>query len=127
MTASVKRIMVVDDDEDIRRLAALSLERVGGYQVVQVASGREAVELAVGDPPDAIVLDLRMPDLDGPATLQLIRERATLGEVPVVFLTASVHRSQRASLESWSISGVLEKPFDPLQLSSQLAALLGWQ
>lgn len=126
MSCSAKRIMVIDDDDDIRRLASLSLERVGGFQVVSAASGREAVEMAMKDPPDAIVLDVRMPELDGPATLELIRATESIADIPVVFLTASVHRSQRAELEGYRVTGLLEKPFDPLHLPGELASLLGW-
>jgi CheY-like chemotaxis protein len=120
------RILVVDDDEDVRRLAVMSLARVGGHEVTSVASGVECLAALETDLPDAVVLDVMMPVMDGPATLLAIRDDSRTHDLPVVFLTAGVVESDMDRLSSLPVAGVLQKPFDPLQLPAQLAAVLGW-
>lgn len=119
-------VLVVDDDEDVRRLAVMSLSRIGGYDVRSARSGRECLTALAEAIPDAIVLDVMMPEMDGPSTLLAIRDDPAAHAVPVVFLTAGVVDSDVDRLKALPVTGVLNKPFDPLQLPSQLAALLGW-
>lgn len=120
------RILVVDDDEDVRRLAVMSLSRVGGYEVTSVGSGEDCLTALRTDLPDAVVLDVMMPVMDGPTTLLAIRDGAHTHALPVVFLTAGVVEADMDRLRAMPVSGVLQKPFDPLQLPAQLAAVLGW-
>ena len=120
---SAGRILVVDDEDDIRRVAALSLERVGGWEVVPAGSAVEAVAAAEAGGFDAVLLDVMMPDVDGPATLK--RLRPILGpDVPVVFLTAKVQPADVARLRDLGAAGVLAKPFDPMRLPDELTELL---
>ncbi len=126
MSPSKRRVLVVDDDADIRRLASLSLEKVGGHEARTASSGEEAVRTATSWQPDVIVLDFRMPGMDGPATLERLRQSVVTRDIPVVFLTASVHRSALVALTELWPAGVLEKPFDPMSLSDELAELLDW-
>ncbi len=121
-----RTILVVDDEPDIRELARVSLEMVGGYQVVVAATGRAAVELIDSSAPDAVVLDVQMPGMDGPATLAALRGTTAGAQVPVVFLTASVQETQVAELRRLGAVGVLPKPFDPMTLPDQLRAVLAW-
>ena len=121
-----RTILVVDDEPDIRELARVSLEMVGGYQVVVAATGRAAVELIDSSAPDAVVLDVQMPGMDGPATLAALRGTTAGARVPVVFLTASVQETQVAELRRLGAVGVLPKPFDPMTLPDQLRAVLAW-
>lgn len=121
-----RRVLVVDDDEDVRRLAVLSLSRIGGHDVVSADSGKACLAAMAETIPDVVVLDVNMPDMDGPATLWAIREGAATHAVPVVFLTAGVVESDMDRLRSLPVMGVLHKPFDPMQLPAQLADLLGW-
>ena len=121
-----RRVLVVDDDADIRRLASMSLSRVGGYEVSSVASGSECLEQLAGELPDAVVLDVMMPVMDGPATLLGIRDNPRTHDLPVVFLTAGVVDADVDRLRTMAVSGVLQKPFDPLLLPGQLADVLGW-
>ena len=121
---SAGRLLLVDDEDDIRRVATLSLERVGGWQVQPAGSAAEAVAAAEGGGFDAVLLDVMMPDVDGPATLE--RLRPILGpDVPVVFLTAKVQPADIARLRALGAAGVLAKPFDPMQLPNELAEVLG--
>jgi CheY-like chemotaxis protein len=123
MTQSV---LVIDDDDHVRRLAVMSLSRVGGYDVRAAASGPEGLAAVDDALPDAIVLDVMMPGMDGPTTLLALRDHPVAHSVPVVFLTAGVVESDLDRLRSLPVSGVLNKPFDPVELPGQLAALLGW-
>lgn len=120
------RILFADDDADIRSLASMSLARVGGYDVVAVSSGAEALECLLTWQPDAVVLDVRMPEMDGPSTLGRLRADERMRDIPVVFLTAGLRRSDRVPLHELGVQGILVKPFDPMRLPHQLADLLGW-
>ena len=121
-----RRILVVDDDEDVRRLAVMSLTRVGGYEVRSAASGSACIEALADEIPDLVVLDVMMPVIDGAATLELIRSDPRTRDVPVVFLTAGVVEVDVDRLRSLPVSGVLRKPFDPMTLPAEVAQLLGW-
>lgn len=121
-----RRIVVVDDDEDVRRLLEMSLSRVGGYDVRSTASGAACLAELRRDLPDAVILDVMMPVLDGPATLEEIRTDPRTLSVPVVFLTAGVVESDVERLRALPVTGVLRKPFDPMTLPAQVAELLGW-
>jgi CheY-like chemotaxis protein len=121
-----RRVVVVDDEADIREIATLSLETMQGWQVVAVSSGAEAVEVVAREQPDAVLLDVMMPGQDGPATLVALRAQESTRAVPVVFLTAKAQIRERAQLADLGAAGVLAKPFDPTTLGDELAALLGW-
>lgn len=121
-----RRILVVDDDADVRRLAVMSLARVGGHEVRSVGSGAECLEELEAERPDVVVLDVMMPVMDGPATLAAIRDSGATHDVPVVFLTAGIVATDMERLRSLPVSGVLHKPFDPLTLPNELAELLHW-
>jgi CheY-like chemotaxis protein len=121
-----KRILIVDDEDDIREVAQVSLELVGNYDVVTAANGRDGIERARLDQPDAILLDVMMPDMDGPTTLAQLRNDPVTHAIPVVFLTAKTQTLERAKLAQLGAAGVLTKPFDPLKLASEVAAALHW-
>jgi CheY-like chemotaxis protein len=121
-----RRVLVVDDDEDVRRLAVMSLAKVGGHEVTSVASGEECLAALRGELPDVVILDVMMPTMDGPATLERIRDDRHAHAVPVVFLTAGVVESDMDRLRALPVRGVLQKPFDPLTLPADVASLLGW-
>jgi CheY-like chemotaxis protein len=119
------RVLVVDDEDDIRDIARLSLERIGGWTVVTASSGDEAVELAAREAPFTVVLlDVMMPGSDGPATLERLRSGPLDAHTPIVFLTAKVQPADRKRLHELGAAGVIAKPFDPTQLSQQLWAVL---
>lgn len=121
-----RKILIVDDENDIREVAAMSMEAVCGWSVVQAGSGREGVQLAQDQHPDAILLDVMMPDMDGPSTLHLLRSNPAIAEIPVIFLTAKVQGSDRKRFAELGVAAVLAKPFDPMLLCSQIAEALGW-
>jgi CheY-like chemotaxis protein len=119
------RLLLVDDEEAIRTIACISLERIGSWTIVSVASGQEALEAAEKDGPfDAILMDVMMPGLDGPDTLARIRDGGLAQQVPVVFMTAKVGDAERERLLSLGASGVIAKPFDPMTLADELGRIL---
>jgi CheY-like chemotaxis protein len=118
------RILVVDDEDHIREVAEVSLEAIGGHEVITAASGIEAIEKAATQRPDAILLDVMMPELDGPATLARLRSEPATRSIPVVFLTAKVREGDVERLRALDVAGVLAKPFDPMTLSEQLSRIL---
>jgi len=124
--ATPKRILIVDDEDDIREVAQVSLELVGGYEVLTASSGRAGVERARGAQPDAILLDVMMPAMDGPATLVALRADPRTRDIPVVILTAKTHAAERQRLGQLGAAAILTKPFDPLKLAGDVAKALDW-
>jgi CheY-like chemotaxis protein len=118
------KVLIVDDEEDIRKIARLSLERVGGMKVVEASTGADGVRLAGAEKPDAILLDVMMPALDGPGTLQSLRANAETADIPVVFLTAKAMPSEVERLKALGARGVLTKPFDPMTLPARFREVL---
>jgi two-component system, OmpR family, response regulator len=118
------RVLIIDDEADIRRVARLSLARVGGMDVLDAPNGTEGARKAAAEVPDAILLDVMMPGLDGPATLHALRADPRTAAIPVVFLTAKAMPEEVARLMAMGVRGVLNKPFDPMTLASQLRAAL---
>ncbi len=116
----LQRILMVDDDPDIRTVAHLSLTAVGGFTVELCGSGSEALEKAEAFAPELILLDVMMPGMDGPATLKALREIPALAETPVVFMTAKVQPRDVAQLKACGALDVLAKPFDPMGLPDSL-------
>ncbi|NEO52272.1 MAG: response regulator [Okeania sp. SIO3B5] len=121
-----KRILLIDDEEDIREVAQLSLEIVGGWQVITGSSGGEAVAKAEAEQPDAILLDVMMPEIDGFSTLKQLRANQATQQIPVIFLTAKVCSEDRHQFLQLGINGIITKPFDPMSLATQVETILGW-
>lgn len=120
------RILIIDDEDDIREVAALSLETVAGWQVYVANSGSQGLARAIEHQPDAILLDVMMPGMDGPATFRALRNHPATAQIPVLLLTAKVQQSDQLRFADLGVDAVLLKPFDPLTLSAQIASLLGW-
>jgi len=121
-----KRILIIDDEDDIRQVAALSLETVAGWDVVTANSGAVGIETAANEQPDAILLDVMMPEMDGPTTVGRLQQDPRTAHIPVMLLTAKVQGPDQRVSASLGVRAVLFKPFDPLTLSNQIADVLGW-
>ena len=121
-----RTVLIVDDDPTIREITNLTLTHVAGYAVREAASGSEGLAAAQAERPDAILLDVMMPGLDGPSTLAQLRGDARTSDVPVVFLTAKLLPAERERLERLGVSGVIAKPFDAVELVGELKRLLHW-
>lgn len=120
------RILIIDDEDDIREVAALSLETVAGWDVETAASGAQGIARAAEYRPEAILLDVMMPGMDGPATFRELRQNPATQAIPVLLLTAKVQASDQKRFADLGVDGVLFKPFDPMTLAEQITAALGW-
>lgn len=125
MAKTLKRILYVEDEASIRTIAVTVLEAVGGFTVIACASGKEALAAAPGANADLILLDVMMPEMDGPATLQALREIPQTAHTPVIFMTAKVQASEIQHYKSLGAVEVIAKPFDPMTLSAQIGDI--WQ
>lgn len=122
---TVKRILLVDDEASILAVARVGLKRMG-WSVLTAASGREGIALAETEQPDAIVLDVMMPEMDGLATLKQLQDNPQVKDIPVIFLTAKTQKADRRRFYASGIKGFITKPFDPTTLASQISGFLGW-
>jgi CheY-like chemotaxis protein len=121
------RILIIDDEDDIREVAALSLETVAGWEVMVANSGAQGLVRASAYQPDAILLDVMMPGMDGPTTFRELRKNPATAHIPVLLLTAKVQASDQRRFADLGVEAVLVKPFDPLTLAEQVAEVLGWK
>lgn len=123
--AGPRRILLVDDDEDIREVAQMSLEAVGGWHVSTARNGLEALDLAIAERPEAIVMDVMMPGMDGTTAAVALSQNPATAHIPIVLLTAKDQR-RGPDLSELPVVGVLSKPFNPMLLPATLAEMLGW-
>ena len=120
-------ILIIDDEDDIREVAALSLETVAGWQVFTANCGSPGLARAVEVQPDAILLDVMMPGMDGPSTFRELRKNPATAHIPVMLLTAKVQSSDQRRFADLGVQAILFKPFDPMTLSDQISTVLGWK
>jgi len=118
------KILIIDDEEDIREVAAL--ETVAGWTVITANSGAQGLARAIEHQPDAILLDVMMPGMDGPTTFRELRKNPVTASIPVLLLTAKVQASDQRRFADLGVQAILFKPFDPLTLSQQVSDVLGW-
>ena len=121
-----KTILMIDDETDIQTVASIGLEMISGWQVLQANSGKEGIQQAQTHHPDAILLDIMMPDMDGYDTLAALRADERTQAIPIIFLTAKARAVDRKKLYEIGAQGVIHKPFDPTTLGSRIAGFLGW-
>ena len=121
-----KHILIIDDEDDIREVAALALETAGDFDVATADGGRAGIAAARSRRPDLILLDVMMPELDGPSTLQELQQSDATRSIPVIFLTAKVQSADRRRLSDLGALGILSKPFDPMRLAADIASIAGW-
>ena len=119
----MKNILLVDDDAVIRRIAEITLTRIGNFNVKTSDSGANAIETLKTFIPDLIILDVMMPDLDGPTTFCKIKMLSHCADIPVVFMTAKVQKHEVQSYNESGVAGVIIKPFDPVTLSDEVREL----
>ncbi len=120
---TLKSILYVEDDNDIQTVAQIALEVVGGFQLKTCSSGKEAIAVAGSFVPDLLLLDVMMPEMDGPTTLEGLRKCQNTLTTPVIFMTAKVQTSEVSYYKSLGALGVIAKPFDPMNLAQQVLAL----
>ena len=127
MLPTLTRILYVEDQPDIRLVAKMALEAVGGFTVMACESGAEALRCAPEARADLLLLDVMMPGMDGPALLALLREMPAIAKTPVIFMTAKVQASEVALYKGLGALEVIAKPFDPMALSEQLRRIWALQ
>lgn len=120
---TTRRVLLIDDEADIREVAQLSLEIVARWDVRTAGSGPEGLERAAAEQPDAILLDVMMPDMDGRTTYRLLQANPSTQHIPVILLTACLLPGDPLCQQ---VVAVIPKPFDPLRLASQIQKHLGW-
>jgi CheY-like chemotaxis protein len=124
----MRRILIIDDEDDIREVAALSLETTAGWEVLTANSGVAGIEAAGSSPqPDAILMDVMMPGMDGPTTFRMMQQDPAIAKIPVLLLTAKVQGVDQRRFAGLGVAAVLFKPFDPLTLATQISSSLGWK
>ncbi|MBD2199539.1 MULTISPECIES: response regulator [Calothrix] len=119
-----KQILVIDDEDDIRQLIQTCLEIMGGWNVLTATSGSQGLLLAQSSQPDAILLDLMMPDMDGLTTFKKLQANHITKHIPVILLTAKGRISEQRSFMQVGIRGIISKPFNPQKLAVQVAVAL---
>jgi CheY-like chemotaxis protein len=122
-----KKLLVIDDEEDIRDVAGVTLEFTRGWTIETADCGAAGVKRATEFRPDVILLDVMMPDMDGPATFRVLQSRQDTQSIPVIFLTAKVQPADLRKFTQLGVRGVIAKPFDPLKLADQVEELLDWK
>jgi len=118
------KVLLVDDDDDIRAIGELALVEVGGMATVLASSGPMALEVAEREQPDVVLLDVMMPGMDGTTTLRRLREQPSTAAIPVVFVTAKVQHHEVQRYLDLGAVGVIGKPFDPMKLPDELRAIM---
>lgn len=122
-----RQILLIDDETDIQTVAKIGLTLNTDWQIMTANSGEAGLDAAIANPPDAILLDVAMPGMDGLATIAALKQNPVTARVPIIFLTAKAQASDRRRLYEAGASGVITKPFDPTTLASQVAGFLAWQ
>ncbi len=121
-----KQILVIDDEEDIRELLQIALEMSTDWQILTAASGSEGVASALQNQPDAMIIDVMMPEMDGPTTVQRLRQHPATQEIPIIFLTAQTQATKQPCYTELGIKAVLSKLIDPTHFADQVAEILDW-
>ncbi len=122
----MKTVLLVDDEDDIREVAQMSLEMTAGWKICSANNGAAGIAKALEVSPDVILLDVMMPDMDGPTTFLKMREMPELSKTPVILLTAKVQAADKERFKEIGVSGVIAKPFDPMSLADQVNEILKW-
>ncbi len=121
-----RRILIIDDEDDIREVASLTLEATAGWNVTCARSGAEGIQRAIREQPEAILMDVMMPDMDGPTTFRRMQQTPEIAHIPVLLLTAKVQGIDQRRFADLGVVTVLSKPFDPMTLADQIRAALHW-
>ncbi|MBD2294539.1 response regulator [Anabaena sphaerica FACHB-251] len=121
-----KRVLIIDDEPGIRQIVQISLKAIAGWEVLLAASGLEGITMAIAELPDAILLDLMMPEMDGIATFEQMQTNPVLQSIPTILLTAKAQTTEQCQFTELPITGVISKPFKAPDLVKQMRSLLNW-
>jgi len=123
----IKRVLVIDNESYIQEITKICLETVTDWQVITASSGREGIVKAETEQPDAILLDVMMPDMDGLTTFANLHANALTHDIPVILLSAEIQTADRRHYSEMGIKATIAKPFEPLDLAHQIAIALNWE
>lgn len=123
---SIKKVLVVDDEADIRAIIQGCLEDIAEWDVLSAASGEEGIRLAATEQPDGILMDVSMPGMSGLEALRRLQEDSKTRMIPVVLLTAKALLEEQEIFATLAIAGVIVKPFDPMTLVDQVTDVFNW-
>lgn len=118
------KVLIIDDEDDIRQIARFALNKVAEWDVVDSDSAEDGIRLAASERPDAILLDVLMPGMDGPTALAELRKNPATSAIPVVFLTARGLPEEINQLKKQGAAGVITKPFDPMTLAEDMTSII---
>lgn len=121
-----KRVLVIDDEDGIREIIQICLEAAAGWNVLTAASGTEGLAIAQDEQPDAILLDVMMPDMDGPTTFRQLQANPDTEHIPTILLTAKAKISEQQQFIDLGVTGVITKPFKAQELVEQIRKILHW-
>lgn len=116
----LKRILYAEDEGDIRVIAQIALEDIGGFTVEYCANGRKTLEAAEHFIPDLLLLDVMMPEMDGPTVLRELRKIGAFSSIPAIFMTAKIQSKEIEEYKALGAIEVIAKPFDPMTLAQSL-------
>lgn len=119
-----KRILIIDDDNDIREATQICLEILGEWEIISAASGKEGLVKAAAEQPDAILLDVMMPDMDGLTTFEKLQDNPVTKDIPVILLTAKAQPAEKRHFTQLCVAGVITKPYDPFTLAEEIKQVL---
>ena len=119
-----KRILIIDDDDDVREATQICLEITGGWKIITASSGGEGLVIAIAEQPDLILLDVMMPVMDGLETFSELQANTVTRSIPVILLTAKAQPAELRSFTQLQVSDVITKPYDPFSLSDRVAQAL---
>ena len=122
-----KKILIVDDDESIQTVVEFGVQMVVDWEVLIARSGYQGIQTASEQNPDAILLDVMMPDMDGIATFKALQANPQTAKIPVILLTAIAQTAERKQFNDLGVSGIITKPFNSLDLPDLITKILDWQ
>ena len=125
--AMIHKVLLAEDEEDIRKVAQISLQFRGGWEVILASNGEECLAKAASDQPDVILLDCMMPKLDGYETCRRLKQDPSLRHIPVIFLTAKAQEVEVKRGLALGAVGYLIKPFNPMSLAAEISQILEGQ
>jgi CheY-like chemotaxis protein len=122
-----KKILVIDDDDGVREIIQFSLEAAAGWEVSTADSGSEGLVVAEAEQPNAILLDVMMPDMDGSQTFRQLQTNPAIQHIPTIFLTAKARSNELQQFIDLGVAGVITKPIKAQALVEQIRTILHWQ
>lgn len=121
-----KCILVIDDDEAIRIVLKASLSCTVDWKILVADSAKKGLLLAQAEQPDAILLDVRMPDIDGITLFHQLQSHPPTQRIPTIFLTGQMRAAEHETLKALGGAGIISKPFEPTKIAHQIQTLLNW-